>query len=148
MDAVRFALEKVDRGLNALQKPFLHLHTQFNRDLPWDTIDMDFMNLNQSAPATARRASSMRACGSPARSWSDTRFDPEVHDRIDAWMRAARAWRDWQGAKFCRFGDNMRQVAVTEGDKVAAEMTFGHSRPMATEWANSRRRWTPFQTQR
>ena len=53
--------------------------------------------------------------------WSD----PEVQDRLGAWMRAARAWHDWQGAKFCRFGDNMRQVAVTEGDKVATEMKFG-----------------------
>ncbi len=113
------------RGLNALQKPFLHLHTQFNRDLPWDTIDMDFMNLNQSAHGD-REAGFIHARMRLARKvvighWSD----PEVHDRIGAWMRAARAWRDWQGAKFCRFGDNMRQVAVTEGDKVAAEMTFG-----------------------
>ena len=113
------------RGLNALQKPFVHLHTQFNRDLPWDTIDMDFMNLNQSAHGD-REAGFIHTRMRLARKvvvghWSD----PEVHDRIGAWMRAARAWRDWQGAKFCRFGDNMRQVAVTEGDKVAAEMKFG-----------------------
>jgi L-arabinose isomerase len=113
------------RGLNALQKPFLHLHTQFNRDLPWGTIDMDFMNLNQSAHGD-REAGFIHSRMRLSRKvvvghWSD----PEVHDRIGAWMRAARAWRDWQGAKFCRFGDNMRQVAVTEGDKVAAEMKFG-----------------------
>ena len=115
------------RGLNALQKPFLHLHTQFNRDLPWSTIDMDFMNLNQSAHGdreagfihTRMRLKRKVVVGH----WSD----PEVHDRMGAWMRAARAWHDWQGARFCRFGDNMRQVAVTEGDKVAAEMTFGFS---------------------
>ncbi|HXZ17363.1 MAG TPA: L-arabinose isomerase, partial [Roseiarcus sp.] len=115
------------RGLNALQKPFLHLHTQFNRDLPWATIDMDFMNLNQSAHGdreagfihTRMRLGRKVVVGH----WSD----PEVHERIGAWMRAARAWADWQGARFCRFGDNMRQVAVTEGDKVAAEMTFGFS---------------------
>ena len=115
------------RGLNALAKPFVHLHTQFGRDLPWDAIDMDFMNLNQSAHGdreagfihTRMRLASKVVVGH----WSD----PEVQDRIGAWMRAARAWRDWQGAKFCRFGDNMRQVAVTEGDKVAAEMTFGFS---------------------
>ena len=115
------------RGLNALQKPFLHLHTQFNRDLPWDAIDMDFMNLNQSAHGdreagfihTRMRLSRKVVVGH----WSD----PEVQDRIGAWMRAARAWHDWQGAKFCRFGDNMREVAVTEGDKVSTEMKFGFS---------------------
>ena len=113
------------RGLNALQKPFVHLHTQFNRDLPWDAIDMDFMNLNQSAHGD-REAGFIHTRMRLARKvvvghWSD----PEVQDRIGAWMRAAHAWADWQGAKFCRFGDNMRQVAVTEGDKVATEMKFG-----------------------
>jgi L-arabinose isomerase len=113
------------RGLNALQKPLLHLHTQFNRDLPWGSIDMDFMNLNQSAHGD-REAGFIHARMRLARKvvvghWSD----PEVQDRIGSWMRAARAWHDWQGARFCRFGDNMRQVAVTEGDKVAAEMRFG-----------------------
>ena len=113
------------RGLTALQKPFVHLHTQFNRDLPWSTIDMDFMNLNQAAHGdreagfihTRMRLGRKVVVGH----WSD----PEVHDRLGAWMRAARAWHDWQGAKFARFGDNMRQVAVTEGDKVATEMKFG-----------------------
>ena len=115
------------RGLNALQKPFVHLHTQFNQDLPWSTIDMDFMNLNQSAHGD-REAGFIHTRMRLARKvvvghWSD----PEVQERIGAWMRAARAWHDWQGARFCRFGDNMRQVAVTEGDKVAAEMKFGFS---------------------
>jgi L-arabinose isomerase len=112
-------------GLGALRKPFAHLHTQFNRDLPWATIDMDFMNLNQSAHGdreagfihTRMRLGRKVVVGH----WQD----PEVQDRLGAWMRAARAWHDWQGAKFARFGDNMRQVAVTEGDKVAAEMRFG-----------------------
>ena len=113
------------RGLTTLKKPFLHLHTQFNRDLPWETIDMDFMNLNQAAHGD-REAGFMHTRMRLGRKvvvghWSD----PEVHDRIGAWMRAARAWHDWQGAKFARFGDNMRQVAVTEGDKVATEMRFG-----------------------
>jgi L-arabinose isomerase len=113
------------RGLNVLNKPFVHLHTQFNRELPWSTIDMDFMNLNQSAHGD-REAGFIHTRMRLARKvvvghWSD----PEVQDRIGAWMRAANAWRDWQGAKFCRFGDNMRQVAVTEGDKVATEMKFG-----------------------
>ena len=115
------------RGLNTLRKPFLHLHTQFNRDLPWDTIDMDFMNLNQAAHGdreagfihTRMRLGRKVVVGH----WSD----PEVHDRIGAWMRAVRAWHDWQGARFARFGDNMREVAVTEGDKVATEMKFGFS---------------------
>jgi L-arabinose isomerase len=114
-------------GLSALKKPFLHLHTQFNRDLPWGEIDMDFMNLNQSAHGdreagfihTRLRLNRKVVVGH----WSDT----EVQDRVAAWMRAARAWHDWQGAKFCRFGDNMRQVAVTEGDKVAAEARFGYA---------------------
>jgi L-arabinose isomerase len=113
------------RGLDVLRKPFLHLHTQFNRDLPWSAIDMDFMNLNQSAHGDREAGfihSRMRLTRKVVVGhWSD----PEVHDRIGSWMRAARAWHDWQGAKFCRFGDNMRQVAVTEGDKVAAEMKFG-----------------------
>jgi L-arabinose isomerase len=115
------------RGLGLLTKPFLHLHTQFNRELPWAAIDMDFMNLNQAAHGD-REAGFIHTRMRLARKvvvghWSD----PEVEDRIGAWMRAARAWHDWQGAKFCRFGDNMRQVAVTEGDKVSAEMKFGFS---------------------
>jgi L-arabinose isomerase len=113
------------RGLNILKKPFLHLHTQFNRDLPWGTIDMDFMNLNQAAHGD-REAGFIHSRMRLSRKvvvghWSD----PEVHDRIAAWMRAVRGWTDWQGAKFVRFGDNMRQVAVTEGDKVSAEMKLG-----------------------
>ena len=114
-------------GLLSLKKPFLHLHTQFNRDLPWGEIDMDFMNLNQSAHGdreagfihTRLRLNRKVVVGH----WSDV----EVQDRVAAWMRAARAWHDWQGAKFCRFGDNMRQVGVTEGDKVAAEAKLGYA---------------------
>jgi L-arabinose isomerase len=114
-------------GLTALRKPFVHLHTQFNRDLPWGEIDMDFMNLNQAAHGdreagfihTRMRLGRKVVVGH----WQD----PEVQDRLGAWMRAARAWHDMQGAKFARFGDNMRQVAVTEGDKVSAEMRFGFS---------------------
>jgi L-arabinose isomerase len=112
-------------GLTQLAKPFLHLHTQFNRDLPWDKIDMDFMNLNQAAHGdreagfihTRLRLNRKVVVGH----WSD----PETQDRIGAWMRPARAWHDWQGAKFARIGDNMRQVAVTEGNKVSAEIKFG-----------------------
>jgi L-arabinose isomerase len=115
------------RGLSVLKKPFLHLHTQFNRDLPWSTIDMDFMNLNQAAHGD-REAGFIHTRMRLARKvvvghWSDA----EVQGRIAAWQRAVRAWHDWQGAKFVRFGDNMRQVAVTEGDKVSAEMKFGYA---------------------
>ncbi len=113
------------RGLSCLQKPFAHLHTQFNRDLPWGTIDMDFMNLNQAAHGD-REAGFLHARLRLRRKivvghWSD----PETQDRLAAWMRVARAWHDWQGARFVRIGDNMREVAVTEGDKVAAEIRFG-----------------------
>jgi L-arabinose isomerase len=113
------------RGLTTLKKPFLHLHTQFNRDLPWNSIDMDFMNLNQAAHGD-REAGFMHTRMRLGRKvvvghWSD----PEVQDRIAAWMRATHAWADWQGARFVRFGDNMRYVAVTEGDKVGAEMKLG-----------------------
>jgi L-arabinose isomerase len=114
-------------GLSTLRKPFLHLHTQFNRDLPWNTIDMDFMNLNQAAHGdreagfihTRLRLNRKVVVGH----WSDE----QVQDRIAAWMRVARAWADWQAAKFVRFDDNMREVAVTEGDKVSAEAKFGYS---------------------
>lgn len=115
------------RGLSLLKKPLLHLHTQFNRDLPWGTIDMDFMNLNQAAHGD-REAGFLHARMGLRRKvvvghWSDT----EVHDRIGTWMRAVRGWADLQGARFVRFGDNMRQVAVTEGNKVSAELRFGFS---------------------
>jgi len=115
------------RGLKSLQKPFLHLHTQYNRDIPWASIDMDFMNLNQSAHGdrefgfiSARMKLNRKVV---VGHWQDE----EVVARINVWSRAAAAWHDWQGAKFARLGDNMRQVAVTEGDKVEAEMQFGYS---------------------
>ena len=111
-------------GLRALQKPILHLHTQFNREAPWDRIDMDFMNLNQAAHGD-REAGFMHTRLRLRRKvvvghWSDA----EVQERIGAWARVTRAWHDLQGAKVARFGDNMRQVAVTEGDKVAAEIAL------------------------
>ncbi len=114
-------------GLSALQKPVLHLHTQFNRDLPWDQIDMDFMNLNQSAHGD-REAGFMHTRLGLARKvvvghWSD----PAVQREMATWMGAARGWHDWQGAKFARFGDNMRDVGVTDGNKVSAEIQFGFS---------------------
>jgi L-arabinose isomerase len=114
-------------GLNALHKPFVHLHTQFNRDIPWSTIDMDFMNLNQSAHGgrefgfigTRMRRARKVIVGH----WQDD----EVLAQLDAWLRAAVAWHDAQGLKIARFGDNMRQVAVTEGDKVEAQIRLGYA---------------------
>ena len=114
-------------GLKTLQKPLLHLHTQFNRDIPWSSIDMDFMNLNQSAHGgrefgfmnTRMRLERKVVVGY----WEDE----EVRERLAVWTRAAAAWRDAQGGKLARIGDNMREVAVTEGDKVEAQMCFGYS---------------------
>jgi L-arabinose isomerase len=114
-------------GLTALQKPYLHLHTQFNRDLPWGSIDMDFMNLNQAAHGdrefgfvcTRLRQSRKVVVGH----WQDE----EVQDRIGVWMRAACGWADTRRLRVARFGDNMREVAVTEGDKVAAQRQLGYS---------------------
>ncbi len=114
-------------GLAALQKPFLHLHTQFNRDLPWSEIDMDFMNLNQSAHGDREFGFIGSRLGLNRKVVVGHWQDEEVQRRVGVWSRAACAWRDWQGAKVARFGDNMREVAVTEGDKVAAQIDFGYS---------------------
>jgi L-arabinose isomerase len=114
-------------GLSILRKPFAHLHTQFNRDLPWGEIDMDFMNLNQAAHGDREAGFLHARMRLPRKIVVGHWEDPEVQDRLGAWMRVARAWHDLQGARFARFGDNMRRVAVTEGDKVAAEARFGYS---------------------
>jgi L-arabinose isomerase len=114
-------------GLNALRKPFVHLHTQYNRDLPWSEIDMDFMNLNQSAHGDRE----FGFIGSRMRLnrkvivgyWQDD----DVLSDLSTWMGAACAWHDSQGARIARFGDNMREVAVTEGDKVEAQIKLGYS---------------------
>jgi L-arabinose isomerase len=114
-------------GLKILQKPLLHLHTQFNRDIPWADIDMDFMNLNQSAHGDREFGFIMSRMRLNRKVVVGHWQDPSVLERINVWSRAAAAKFDLQGAKFVRFGDNMRQVAVTDGDKVAAEMQFGFS---------------------
>jgi len=114
-------------GLSALNKPFAHLHTQFNRELPWGEIDMDFMNLNQSAHGDRE----FGFIGSRMRLnrkvivgyWQDE----DILYQLATWMRAACAWHDMQGMKIARFGDNMREVAVTEGDKVEAQIRLGYS---------------------
>ena len=115
------------RGLNILQKPLLHLHTQFNRDIPWSTIDMDFMNLNQSAHGDREFGFIMSRMRLKRKVVVGHWQDPLVIGKISSWIRAAAGWNDWQGARFVRFGDNMRYVAVTDGDKVEAEMKFGYS---------------------
>lgn len=115
------------RGLSIMHKPLLHLHTQFNRDIPWNAIDMDFMNLNQSAHGDREfgfMVSRMRIERKVVAGYWE---EDAVLEQINTWSRAACGWHDWQGAKFARFGDNMRNVAVTEGDKVEAEIKFGFS---------------------
>jgi len=114
-------------GLKQLQKPIAHLHTQFNRDLPWATIDMDFMNLNQAAHGDREHGFIMSRLRLNRKVVVGYWQDLAVQAQLGAWSRAAAAWHDWQGAKFARFGDNMREVAVTEGDKVSAQMQFGYS---------------------
>jgi L-arabinose isomerase len=114
-------------GMKILNKPLLHLHTQFNRDVPWKDIDMDFMNLNQSAHGDREFGYIMTRMRLDRKVVVGHWQDQTVHERLSVWTRVAAGWHDWQGAKFCRFGDNMRQVAVTEGDKVEAEIKFGYS---------------------
>ncbi len=114
-------------GLKILQKPLVHLHTQFNRDIPWSSIDMDFMNLNQSAHGDREFGFIMSRMRLNRKVVVGHWEDKKVHESLNTWARAAAGWNDLQGARFCRFGDNMRQVAVTEGDKVEAELKFGYS---------------------
>ncbi|MBC7828937.1 MAG: L-arabinose isomerase [Chitinophagaceae bacterium] len=114
-------------GLRILNKPLLHLHTQFNRDIPWGEIDMDFMNLNQSAHGDREFGFIMSRMRLNRKVVVGHWQDENVVRKIDIWTRAAAGWNDWQGGKFVRFGDNMRYVAVTDGDKVEAEMKFGYS---------------------
>lgn len=114
-------------GLKILQKPLLQLHTQFNRDIPWNDIDMDFMNLNQSAHGDREFGFILSRMRINRKVVTGHWEDKQVLAQIGDWTRAAAGWHDWQGAKFVRFGDNMRQVAVTEGDKVEAEYKFGYS---------------------
>jgi len=114
-------------GLKALHKPLLHLHTQYNRDIPWSQIDMDFMNLNQSAHGGREFGYICTRMGKQRKVLVGHWQDPGVEEKLDTWMRAACAWNDAQGGRIARFGDNMRDVAVTEGDKVEAQLRFGYS---------------------
>src|SRR6478672_9392931 len=114
-------------GLKILQKPLCHLHTQFNRDIPWNDIDMDFMNLNQSAHGDREFGFMVSRLRMNRKVVVGHWQDESILKSIAIWSRAAAGWNDWQGAKFVRFGDNMRYVAVTDGDKVEAEYKFGFS---------------------
>jgi L-arabinose isomerase len=114
-------------GLNALKKPFVHLHTQYNRSLPWSTIDMDFMNLNQAAHGDREFGFIVTRMGLPRKVIVGFWQDDEVLAEIGMWARAAAAWQDAKSLKIARFGDNMRDVAVTEGDKVEAQIRLGYS---------------------
>jgi L-arabinose isomerase len=114
-------------GLSALQKPTLHLHTQFNRDLPWGEIDMDFMNLHQSAHGDREFGHVQTRIGHARKIVVGHWRDDRVLGRIGAWARAACAWHESQRLRVARFGDNMRNVAVTDGDRVEAELQLGVS---------------------
>ena len=114
-------------GLTSLQKPFLHLHTQFNRELPWASIDMDFMNLNQAAHGDREFGFITARLKLPRKVVAGFWQDAETVAQVAAWTRAAAGWHESQNLKVARFGDNMREVAVTEGNKVSAEVVFGYS---------------------
>ena len=114
-------------GLTILKKPLCHLHTQFNAEIPWNSIDMDFMNLNQSAHGDREFGYIMSRMRKKRKvvvgHWEDER----VHKKLGIWSRVALGWDEFQNLKVARFGDNMREVAVTEGDKVEAQIRFGFS---------------------
>ncbi|MEU1688937.1 L-arabinose isomerase [Micromonospora sp. NPDC005707] len=114
-------------GLERLQKPLLHLHTQANRDLPWRTIDMDFMNLNQAAHGDREFGYIQSRLGVVRKTVAGHVSDPDTVAAVAVWARAAVGLAEVRGLRLVRFGDNMRGVAVTEGDKVEAERRFGVS---------------------
>ncbi len=115
------------RGLDALTVPLLHLHTQANVELPWSTIDMDFMNLNQAAHGDREFAYIQSRMNVQRKIVSGHPSDDTVLSEIAAWSRAAAGWNEAQSMRVARFGDNMRNVAVTEGDKTEAEISLGVS---------------------
>jgi L-arabinose isomerase len=112
-------------GLSELKKPLLHLHTQYNRDIPWNEIDMDFMNLNQAAHGDREYGFIGARMGIARKVVVGHWQDQETLGRIATWMRTAVAFNESKNLKVARFGDNMRRVAVTEGDKVEAQIKFG-----------------------
>jgi L-arabinose isomerase len=114
-------------GLDALHLPLLHLHTQANASLPWSEIDMDFMNLNQAAHGDREFGYIQTRLKVARKTVAGHASDPAVAARVGAWARAAAGYADLRSLRLVRFGDNMRNVAVTEGDKVEAELRFGVS---------------------
>ena len=114
-------------GLELLKKPLLHLHTQAGQSLPWSTIDMDFMNLNQAAHGDREYAHILSRMDVARKVVVGHPTDKRVQQEVDAWAYATLGWQKSQHLKLARFGDNMRYVAVTDGDKVSAQMTFGMS---------------------
>lgn len=112
-------------GLKALQKPLLHLHTQFNRDIPWQSIDMDFMNLNQSAHGDREYGFIGTRMHVPRKVVVGHWDNNDVKEKIGNWMKTAVAVTEGTNIRVARFGDNMRHVAVTDGDKVEAQIKFG-----------------------
>lgn len=113
-------------GLQELGKPLLHLHTQFNREIPWETMDMDFMNLNQSAHGDREFGHIMARMRKPRKIVVGYWQDSDTQEKIASWMRVCAAWADSQDMRIIRFGDQMNNVAVTDGDKVEAEIKFGY----------------------
>ena len=114
------------RGLKEYKKPLLHLHTQYNETIPWNEIDMDFMNLNQSAHGDREFGHITSRLRKPRKVVVGYWKDKSVQEKIAVWMRVAAAWADAQGMRIIRFGDNMNNVAVTDGDKVEAEIRLGY----------------------
>ncbi|GHV64271.1 L-arabinose isomerase [Bacteroidia bacterium] len=113
-------------GLMDFKKPLLHLHTQYNEQIPWNEIDMDFMNLNQSAHGDREFGFITSRLRKPRKVVVGYWKDKPTHEKIANWMRVAAAWADSQDMRIIRFGDNMNNVAVTDGDKVEAEIRLGY----------------------
>lgn len=113
------------KGLSILSKPFVHLHTQFNRDIPWSDIDMDFMNLNQSAHGGREFGFINTRLRQPRKVIVGYWEEAAVREQLNNFMNVCVAIEESKCLKVARFGDNMRYVAVTEGDKVEAEIKFG-----------------------
>ncbi len=115
------------KGLSVLTKPLCHLHTQFNAEVPWETIDMDFMNLNQSAHGDREFGHMMTRMRKKRKiivgHWQEER----IQEKVGNWIRVALGWNEFQNLKVARIGDNMREVSVTDGDKVEAQLRFGFS---------------------
>ena len=113
-------------GLQQLKKPLLHFHTQYNAEIPWDTMDMDFMNLNQSAHGDREFGHICARMRKPRKVVSGYWKDERPQQQIAIWARVAAAWADAHDMRILRFGDQMNNVAVTDGDKVEAEIRLGY----------------------